>query len=282
MQTPNLKGDIQGDFNIAMIGLDKNRRGRIVTNSIGMKFVPVPHGTFLMGTADSSTEGFPSERPQHSVEITRDFYLGATEVTQGQYARVMGRNPSYFAPAGDGSGALPAGEDMGNLPVENVSYEDAVAFCGKLRSLDQPALGSYRLPTEAEWEYAARGGPLGSAAVAQNPLSGDAWFKANSNYRSHPVGGKAPNALGLYDMLGNVAEWCSDWYDEKFYARPEAGGHDPQGPSAAAVAGLHVIRGGSFATGESFCRPADRYAEKTTHRNNSLGFRVLLVPGASP
>jgi formylglycine-generating enzyme required for sulfatase activity len=284
LQTPNLKGDIRGDFNIAMIGgrppFPPAARGKTITNSIGMKFVLVPHGTFLMGTPDSSAEGYPPERPQHSVEIAQDFYLAAYEVTQGQYQQVMKRNPSHFAPAGEGGGRVQPGEDAGSLPVESVSYEDAVAFCGKLRGLDQPALGTYRLPTEAEWEYAARGGPLASTTARASPLAGAAWFKTNADYRTHVVGGKASNALGLYDMLGNVAEWCSDWYDEKFYARPEASARDPQGPSAAVVARLHVIRGGSFADSAPFCRPADRHAEKIS--GNSLGFRVLLAPEISP
>jgi formylglycine-generating enzyme required for sulfatase activity len=288
-QRPNLKGDIQGDFNIAMLragghlpGMPGSPAGeKVISNSLGMKFMLVPHGKFLMGTPASSSEGYPAERPQHPVEISRDFYLGAAEVTQGQFEKVMGNNPSYFSPNGDGSATLQAGEDAGTLPVENVSYDEALAFCKKLASLDQPALGTYRLPTEAEWEYAARGGPGGVAVVSETQLPQAAWYKPNSDYRAHPVASKTPNALGLYDMLGNVAEWCSDWYDETFYAQADHNGHDPQGPAVPNAEGLKVIRGGSFATSATFCRPADRHAERTNHRNNSLGFRVVLVPGGT-
>ena len=157
----------------------------------------------------------------------------------------MGNNPSYFSPNGDGSGTLQAGEDAGTLPVENMSYDEALAFCKKLASLDQPALGTYRLPTEAEWEYAARGGPGGAAVVSESQLPQAAWYKPNSDYRAHPVASKTPNALGLYDMLGNVAEWCSDWYDESFYAQADRNGHDPQGAKEAFVAifidGLNIL-----------------------------------------
>ncbi len=230
--------------------------------------VTVPAGTFLMG----SEEGKAPERPVHEVTVGT-FRIGRTEVTQGQWTRVMGVPPT--ADAGSGP----------DYPVYNVSWTDAIAFCNALSALEglKPcytgsgaavtcdfSADGYRLPTEAEWEFAARGG----AGAAQTPYSGSdnagevAWYTSVSGNESHPVASLTPNALGLYDMSGNVWEWCWDWYDAKYYAASSA--KDPAGPQSGMY---RVLRGGSRGTNEAGLTVSNRYFG--AHRSDSsTGFRV--------
>jgi len=169
------------------------------TNNLGMKLVYIPAGVFDMGSADGDSD----EKPVHKVQITKGFYMGQYEVTQAQYESVMGSNPSYFK-----------GE---NNPVEEVSWEEAVAFCKKLSSRENK---TYRLPTEAEWEYACRAGSTTKYCFgdSESQLGDYAWNDKNSNFSTHPVGQKQQNNWGLYDMHGNVYEWCQDWYGENYYS----------------------------------------------------------------
>ncbi|MFM9065023.1 MAG: formylglycine-generating enzyme family protein, partial [Pirellula sp.] len=175
---------------------------REITNSIGMKLVLIPKGTFKMGSPESE-EGSNGDETQHEVTISKDYYLGVYEVTQAQYEKVMGANPSYFQ-----------GEEIegssSNHPVELVSWEDAVEFCKKLSDLpEEKAAGRvYHLPTEAQWEYACRAGSKSRYSFGESSKSlGDyAWFYGNSKGQTHPVGEKKANAWGLYDMHGNVWE----------------------------------------------------------------------------
>ena len=172
----------------------------VITNSIGMKLVLIPAGEFLMGSPESDSDAPDEEKPQHKVRISKPFYLGVTEVTQEQYERVMGENPSRFK--GDPQ-----------RPVEKVSWEDAVAFC---RKLSEKEGRTYRLPTEAEWEYACRAGSQTKWSFGDDDsaLKEYAWYLDNADSTTHPVAQKKPNAWGLYDMHGNVWEWCQDWYGD--------------------------------------------------------------------
>jgi formylglycine-generating enzyme required for sulfatase activity len=236
---------------------------KLITNSIGMKLVLIPAGEFLMGSPDSDQDAYDHEKPQHRVRITQPFYLGVTEVTQGQYRAVTGANPSSFQGSAD-------------LPVEQVSWEDARAFCDKLNALEKRSLGDaiYRLPTEAEWEYACRAGTTTwfSFGDAEASLGEYAWFEANSGGKTHPVGQKRLNAWGLYDMHGNVWEWCSDGYTPDSYANSP--GADPPGPSGAAG---RVVRGGCWRDYPRVCWAANRSGCTAGDRYYDLGFRVARV-----
>ena len=193
------------------------------------------------------------------VEITRPFYLGVHEVTQAQYEAVIGRNPSGFKGAAH--------------PVEQVNWDDAVAFCGRLSELpaEKAAGRLYRLPTEAEWEYACRAGSTTTYSFGDETarLAEFGWYSNNSgSAKLHPVGEKKPNAWGLYDMHGNVWEWCHDWYGPY----PVGDVADPTGPESGSV---RVDRGGSWHYIARFCRSASRYRFAPGSRTSVLGFRVL-------
>jgi formylglycine-generating enzyme required for sulfatase activity len=162
-----------------------------------IKFMIIPSGSFMMGSVEG--EGEKDEHPQHKVTLD-SFWIGIYEVTQKQYQDIMGRNPSYFK-----------GE---NLPVEQVTWDDAQEFCKKFSEKYNVKM---RLPTEAEWEYACRAGAT-SQYYWGKELDGDyCWYKKNSGDITHPVGEKKPNAWGLYDMAGNIWEWCMDWYNDRYY-----------------------------------------------------------------
>jgi formylglycine-generating enzyme required for sulfatase activity len=235
---------------------------KVITNSIGMTLVLIPAGGFLMGSPDSDEDARADEKPPHGVRITRPFYLGATEVTQGQYRAVTGENPSHSQGSDD-------------LPVDNVSWVDAQAFCARLNDLEHERLSGmrYRLPTEAEWEYACRAGSATRFAFGNADASlGDyAWFSGNSNVRTHSVGQKGANAWGLFDMHGNVWEWCWDAYDEEYYVRSPA--DDPRGADSTGSA-VRVIRGGCWRSLPRLCRAAGRDRDAPGGRGSDVGFRV--------
>ena len=235
---------------------------KTLTNSIGMKFMLIPAGEFQMGSP-ANEEGREDWEQQHRVRITHPFYLGAYEVTQEQFQQVMGNNPSDFKGV--------------NLPVEQVSRDDAVEFC---RKLSQEEGKIYRLPTEAEWEYACRAGTKtafawgNSASSAQANINGNASYgdaaKGPSIEKTSSVGSYMPNAFGLYDMHGNVWEWCSDWYGSNYY--PNSPADDPVGPGAGSG---RVFRGGSWFDYPVYCRTASRSIGRPADRTNLVGFRVL-------
>jgi formylglycine-generating enzyme required for sulfatase activity len=232
-----------------------------ITNTIGMKLVLIPAGEFLMGSDKADGSAAPAaEQPQHRVRITRPFYLGATEVTRGQYRTVMGRDPSYFKGSDD-------------LPVEQVSWNEAVAFCDKLNERESGSLDGwiYRLPTEAEWEYACRAGSTARYSFGNDAASlGEfAWYSSNSGYKTHPVGQKRPNAFHLFDMHGNVYEWCQDGYKSDYYRESPVA--DPPGLPGAWG---RVIRGGSWNDGPRDARSAHRSRSAPENRDINLGIRV--------
>ena len=230
----------------------KPEAGKTLEKSIGMKLLLIPAGEFQMGSPESDADAYEDEKPQHLVRITQPFYLGVTEVTQEQYERVMGTNPSNFK----GS----------QLPVEMVSWEEAVEFCRKLSAKEGRP---YRLPTEAEWEYACRAGSRTKWSFGDDASSlGEyAWYTSNLGSTTHPVGEKKPNAWGLYDMHGNVYEWCSDWHGE--YASTAV-----SDPSGATAGSSRVYRGGSWGSVPGSCRSATRSYGTPGSRYASLGFRV--------
>jgi formylglycine-generating enzyme required for sulfatase activity len=237
-----------------------------ITNSIGMKLVLIPKGTFMMGSPIEE-EGAENDEEQHQVTISKDYYLGVTEVTQGQYEKVMGTNPSQFQNSVIGK------SDSSMYPVERVSWEDAVEFCKKLSELPEEKTAGrvYRLPTEAEWEYACRAGSKSAYSFGADSTSlGDyAWFGENSGNQTHPVGEKKANAWGVYDMHGNVWEWCSDWYGEY----PKGAVSDPSVPNEGSG---RVLRGGGWRLGAARCRSANRNGGGPSGRSVDLGFRLAL------
>jgi formylglycine-generating enzyme required for sulfatase activity len=257
-----------------------------LTNAIGMQLVLIPPGTFLMGSPEAEEDRSADEGPLHEVAITRPFYLGIYPVTQEQFQRVMGTNPSYFCPGGESKEDV-AGLDTKQFPVENVLWKNALSFCKKLSALpEEKRCGRvYRLPSEAEWEYCCRGGaPSYQVFHFGNSLSStQANFDGNSPYggadagpyleRPCKVGSYTPNGFGLYDMHGNVWDWCNDWYGYWYYREsPRA---DPPGPPGGS---RRVIRGGSYSHFGSGCRSAYRLGTTLAYRSSFLGFRVALVP----
>ena len=210
--------------------------------------VYVKGGSFQMGSKKSK-----DEKPIHTVTVS-SFFMDKTEVTQAQYKKVMGKNPSHFSGCDD-------------CPVERVSWHDATAFAQKVGK---------RLPTEAEWEYAARGGVKTNSGSSQtsyagsNDLNSVAWYGDNSGSKTHPVAQKQANALGLYDMSGNVWEWCSDWYSDSYYS--ESPQNDPQGPNSGSS---RVLRGGGWDYNGSNCRVAYRVRDYPDLRGNDFGFRLV-------
>jgi uncharacterized protein (TIGR02996 family) len=244
-----------------------------VSNSLGMLFVLIPAGSFWMGSADGV--GDKGEHPRHRVTLTRAFWMGVHPVTQAQYEGVMGANPSHFSKKGRGRVKV-KGMDTSAFPVENVSGEDAADFRGRLSALaGEAALGrEYLLPTEAEWEYSCRGG-LDSGAFHFG-----AWLdKSQANIdesrlgRTCAVGSYPPNAFGLYDMHGNVWEWCSDLHDTDVYAkRVSTKVNDP----VNSFGEDRVLRGGSYDLGPDDCRAACRRMGAPGYRSRYCGFRLCF------
>jgi len=213
----------------------------------GMEFVRVPSGCFQMGSNDGDTD----ERPVHEVCVD-GFWLGRYEVTQGEWQKIMRTNPSYF--------------NAGRMPVTQVSWNDVQEF---IRNLNTKGIGRFRLPTEAEWEYAARSGGENETYAGGNNINRVAWYFGNSGGRTHPVGTKAPNGLGLYDMSGNVWEWCQDVYDSFSYSK-----HSLNNPIISDGSN-HVLRGGSWSDPHEGVRSFIRNNYPSTYRVDVLGFRLL-------
>ncbi|MDY0361209.1 MAG: formylglycine-generating enzyme family protein [Desulforegulaceae bacterium] len=237
------------------------------TNFLGMEFVYIKPGTFMMGSPSSESGRYDHEK-QHKVTLTKGFFMQTTEVTQAQWKKVMGNNPSDFKNCGD------------NCPVENVSWYGAKDFIRKLNNKDKNF--TYRLPTEAEWEYAARGGTttpfyLGNCLSTKEanydgnyPLSGCS--KGQYRKTTIPVKSFSPNKFGLYDMHGNVWEWCEDWKGDY----PSGHVTDPSGPGSGSY---RVLRGGSWSYDARSCRSANRYYFSPGYTDDSRGFRLAAFRG---
>ena len=277
-----------------------------ITNSIGMKMVLIPPGEFMMGSTQEEVdqllkeakeknydhwyiERLPAEAPRHRVRLTKPFYLGACDVTVGAFQRFVGDTGYKTDAEKDGNGGSGRDEKGGWVqkpefvwrnsgftqtdahPVVNVSWNDAAAFC---QWLSRKEGKEYRLPTEAQWEYACRAGSMTRYSFGDDDgsLGKYAWYGGSGN-KTHPVGEKKPNAWRLYDMHGNVWECCADWYDKDYYAKSLA--DDPTGPVRGLVP--RVSRRG-LGLRREYCRSADRYAgHPAVSRNYNLGFRVARV-----
>jgi hypothetical protein len=227
----------------------------------------IPPGTFRMGSATNEVDRYGWEGPQMAVTISRGFWMGKYQVTQGEYLAVMGNNPSYFA--GDT-----------NRPVESVTWHEATNYCATLTQRERLAgriapHSVYRLPTEAEWEYACRGWTSTRFSYGDDPeytnLTDYAWYSLNSDSTTHPVGEKLPNPWGLHDMHGNVCEWCQDWWGDY----PGGIAVDPQGPASGSA---RAFRGGVWCNNARYSRSAGRFYYDPDSGYYGLGFRILLAP----
>ena len=245
--------------------------------TIGIKMVEIPAGSFLMGSDGASTLS-----PVHRVSLDA-FQMSATEITQAQFKSVMGYNPSYFT-------------NNDNLPVEKASWFEAVIFCNKLSALAgldscytttgevdyfgqdhrkcDYSKNGFRLPTEAEWEYACRAGTTTDYCTGDNESDLDhaGWYRKNCDHRTHQVAQKKPNAWGLYDMHGNVWEWCNDWYYQNYN---NSSSNNPTGPESGHD---HVLRGGSWPDNADYCFSANRCMIRPSYKNFAIGFRIVYRP----
>lgn len=225
-----------------------------------MEFIRIPAGTFLMG-AQEYEDSSSKEKPRHKVNISKAFYIGKYEVTQQQWLAVMGGvNPSNFLSP--------------DRPVDEVSWNNVQVFIEKLNAMEKSS--AYRLPTEAEWEYAARAGSEAAYCYGDDPkalqLSQYAWYEQNSAKQTHPVGTLLPNGWGIYDMHGNVAEWVQDKYDKNYYSvSPEK---DPTGPT---MGKKRVVRGGSWINQPYSCRSAARGYYSEDYTDSDFGFRIVRM-----
>jgi formylglycine-generating enzyme required for sulfatase activity len=236
-------------------------------NGIHLQGILIPAGTFQMGFQAKDLKHYPSEIPGREVTLSGPFYMGKYPVTQAQWQALMPGDPSRFSGPGH--------------PVDGVSWKDAQAFC---RKLAEKTSRPVRLPTDAEWEYACRAGSRTTFYFGNDPnlLPRHAWHEDNSNDTTHPVGQKKPNAWGLYDMCGNVWEWCSDWYERIDDAAPPA--IDPQGP-AKSPQGAHVLRGGAWHTRPGYCRsivrggnfPCGEGGPASWDNASRSGFRIVIA-----
>jgi formylglycine-generating enzyme required for sulfatase activity len=268
----------------------------VTTRVAAIRLKLIPAGEFMMGSPDTENDAVADEKPAHRVRITRPFYCGVHEVTQEQYDAVMGGNPSWFCSGGGGKAKV-AGLETGQHPVEQVSWLDAVTFCNKLseREGQKPFYeikgtdvrvpdwngSGYRLPTEAEWEYACRGGARKPTRFSfgdhDAKLADFAWFEENNpDDRTQPVGKKQGNAFGLFDMHGNVWEWCWDRYDEEYYKRsPIDDPHleNPRGDDNNRQP--RVDRGGGWDDDSRDAWSANRDSSAPDSKGWDIGFRIV-------
>ena len=247
-----------------LAGAEKGPEPRIY-NGLGMEFVYIEPGTFMMGSPPGE-EGRWAHEEQHQVTLTRGFYMQTMEVTQSQWKAVMGENPAAFPTCGT------------DCPVERVSWHDVQAFVEKLNQREDTS--TYRLPTEAEWEYAARAGSTTAYSFGddKSQLRAHAWYRGNGRDRTHRVGKKQPNAWGLHDVHGNVWEWVQDDFHRTYKEAPEDGSawvDEPRGPT-------RTMRGGSWMDITPFCRSAMRFGLGPDEGNTIVGFRLVKSVTSDP
>ena len=257
-QSPNQIFNISGSPVLIAKMTDDTKPGKIYENTLGMKFAWIPAGKFTMGSPPGEKDRQKNETP-HDVTLTKGFYMGIYPVTQGQWRAVMGDNPSWFKNGDD-------------YPVEHVSWEDCQKFVKKLRERDGK---EYRLPTEAEWEYACRAGTTTAyyTGDGEEALDRAGWYFDNwgkSAKQTHIVGKKEPNKWGLYDMHGNVRQWCEDWYGEYQI-------EDNTDPKGSKIGKYRVLRGGRWNVNAGDCRAAFRSMAPPDDHSDLYGFRVVLV-----
>ena len=247
-------------------GSSKLEAQTFTVGGVTFKMMPVEGGTFLMGSPEADSEADSDEKPQHEVTVG-DFFMGSTEVTQKLWKAVMGSNPSKFE-----------GDD---LPVEYVSWNDCQTFLVELNAMKGTSNSSsysgwtFRLPTEAEWEYAARGGEKskGYKYSGSDDIASVAWYMGNSDSKTHAVGTKKPNELGLYDMSGNVSEWCLDWYASDYYSKSPY-----LNPCNNVSASSRALRGGNWGSNGKFFRIAYRSSYSPANKSSNYGLRLVLAP----
>jgi uncharacterized protein (TIGR02996 family) len=273
---PDLRGNDLGRESAFLKFIHGDGTAARPINSLGMEFALIPAGTFLMGSPDTEATRKSNEGPQRPITLTRPFYFGVYEVTQQEFEWVMGANHSEFTAAYRGGPSHPA---------ENVNWDDAVQFCRRLSELpaEREAGRVYRLPTEAEWEYACRAGTTtafhygrGLSSHQANMHGGQPYFAPPGTYleRTTPVGSYRPNAFGLYDMHGNVWEWCADCYDDRYF--DEVTATDPVGPDGETN---RSQRGGCWGAYGECCRSAYRGSDPPDRRLNCIGMRVGMTVG---
>jgi len=228
-----------------------------ITNSIGMAFVALPTDAFVMGGDPVAEQADENETPKHKVSFEKPIAIGNFAVTQAQWQEIMGKNPSRFI-----------GKDH---PVETVSHRDACEFIARLNQRENTNI--YGLPTEAQWEYAARAGSQSTYCFGhdRSRLAEFAWYNQNSKKATHPVGLLVPNDWGLFDMHGNVHEWCADWFDRNYYTKAPAS--DPAGPDSGLA---KVLRGGDWGSEDWYCRCAIRSLSSPDRLSPRVGFRVAM------
>jgi formylglycine-generating enzyme required for sulfatase activity len=252
---------------------DDNVRVDVYTNSIGMEFIEISSGSFLMGADDDVSGALASEKPQHKVTISSSFYIARYEVTQAEWENVMGYNP-YELDKSNSYYNLPGMAERITYPDHpaTVSWEDAQEFIQQLNAKE--GHNRYRLPTEGEWEYACRAGTATAYSFGDDSrrLGEYAWYGENfAAGGTHPVGKKKPNPWGLYDMHGNVWEWVQDYYSDTYYAISPI--LDPQGPESGTN---HVVRGGSWHETATSWRSTSRKPYSADYRGISIGFRLVM------
>jgi len=293
-QSPNQIADLRGASPVLLIPDGSPDPAAVLSKyieldlggGVKMKLVRIEPGTFSMGSPPGEKDRDGDEF-QHPVEISKPFFMGIHEVTQAQYQRIIGKNPSWFSAQGDGNGKV-AGLNTDDFPVEQVSWNDAMEFCRTASNLPQVKAQGWLvdLPTEAEWEYACRAGTKTPFHFGDTISTDQANYNGNYTYgngakgvnreRTVKVGSFAANAWGLYDMHGNVCEWCKDWYDKDYYKNSVR--LDPQGPGDGK---FRVLRGGSWHLNPRYCRSAYRNnVVSPDSRYNDVGFRVVV--GLSP